>query len=69
MSQDYRFDDKLQSTVEVLRKVYGCKTNSDVIRKAVALLKMMAEYKDDEHRITIIDPYDMDSQQVIILAD
>jgi hypothetical protein len=47
MTTSFNFDERLMHTLEGLRVHYGCATRADVLRKAVALLKIASESDND----------------------
>jgi transaldolase len=48
-----QFDERAQTEIEKLKKVFGATTNAAVIRKALALAALAAEEADDSHSVTI----------------
>lgn len=52
----FEVDQRTAELIERLRETFGVKTNAAVIRKALALANVAAQYADADHTITIGQP-------------
>lgn len=60
-------DDQTAAAMEELKAVLGVKTNAAVIRKAIALTRLVARGADADHAITIVDK-DNREQRVLLVG-
>ena len=49
----FNVDEKMSQSLESLKAHFGATSNAEVLRKAVALLKIAAESEDEDGSITI----------------
>jgi len=55
MATNYKFDNKTSSLIDKLKEYTGSTTGSEVIRKALALLEIALEAKQENRKILIKD--------------
>ena len=48
-----QFDERSQSEIDKLKKVFSASTNAAVVRKALALAALIATEADENHQVTI----------------
>jgi hypothetical protein len=50
----FDFDDRTMKVIESLQESFGVKTNAAVIRRALALARVVAQNADDDHSVVIV---------------
>lgn len=52
----FKFDEKLTATLEELKVATGASSKAEIVRRAIALLKVVQEAKDDGGTLIIRTP-------------
>ena len=68
MSQtSFNMDADTQQAIDELKKFFGVKTNSAVIKNALALAQVASESADDKKNLTILDKKE-NREKVIVIS-
>lgn len=54
----YTVDETMERSIEDIRKALGATSNGEVIRRAVALMKLAVDSADKDGRVEIVDKND-----------
>jgi len=52
------FDNRTTKAIEALKETFGVKTNAAVIRRALALARVVAEKADENHTVMVVGKND-----------
>ena len=64
----FKFDQQLTDTIEELKRATHAKTKSEIVRRAIALLKVVQEAKDNGERIVLISDDGSKREREIIIS-
>ena len=54
----YTVDETMERSIEDIRKALGATSNGEVIRRAIALMKLAVDSADKDGRVEIVDKND-----------
>jgi hypothetical protein len=63
----FKFDEKLTATLEELKKATGASSKAEVVRRAIALLKVAQEGKEEGRKLVLRSTNEGGIEQEIIM--
>lgn len=63
----FKFDEKLTATLEDLKKATGASSKAEVVRRAIALLKVAQEGKEEGRKLVLRSTNEGGTEQEIIM--
>ena len=66
MATNYKFDDRTSHLIEELKEGTGARTSAEVLRKAIALLKVAVEANNNDEKIIVRDPNNDKEREILL---